>query len=182
MTFDELITDFMKNQHQVFIRYIIRRAKVSVETAEDLAMNAYESALRYKYAYKTGNFNTYMIAIADNMIANYYDHGFNYWSHKDQHTDVVDMPDEIEVKQDMDNALIRAELKDVIDQFSMTIRSRIRKTIINLYIVGMGLKDIADMMGKSHTNITSQWQHILAQARDWFNRKGHTASVLDAYI
>ena len=182
MTFDELIVNFMKTQHEVFIRYIIKTGRVIPETAEDLAMNAYESAIRYKHAYKPGNFNTYMIGIADVMIARYYKHGFNYWSHKDQHVDRVDMPEEIEVTQDIENAIVRKELKDVVNQFVMTIKSKIRKKIVHLFITGMKLGDIAAIMGKSATNIRSQWSLILTQARDWFDKKGHTVDLLDVYI
>lgn len=184
MTFDQLITDFMRLYHQTYIRYIIRIGKVPRETAEDLAMNAYESALRYQHSYKseTYTFTTYMMGIARIQVARYYKHGFNYWSSKDQHKDLAVVVDNKPRVYYMDDSIIREEMIVVAQVFSGELRSTIHKKIINLFISGLSLVEIAKAMNKTYTNIKCQWNNIIVKAREWFLKKGHHSDILESYI
>lgn len=183
MSDDTLIIDlsnFISLEHNSMIKFVMRRWGVSLETAEDLMQDSYESCLLYPTAYTLyGSINQFVFGIVKKIIAKFFgtnknphsytkepEHGYEELTGKET---IQEPPTEENILHKEPQVLLK-QVRHFIKMRLPKQQNTIANTYIEIYMVvsNPDTEYVADILNVSRSNVNSAWSIITKKIRRHF--------------
>ena len=164
---NELLSDFYVNNHKNLVTFLLRKAAVSYEDAEELAQNTYMSILRWPNYTGENTFTAYVYMVARKIVAKYVKVGNNYWSYFKTYIETETQP----IVQATQDVIIQQ--KEVISQvynFLLGLPPR-QLAVARAVMDDTAYSTIKSELGITETNITSTWQVVLDKGKKYFKNR-----------
>ncbi|MBP9758502.1 RNA polymerase sigma factor [Candidatus Dojkabacteria bacterium] len=158
----DLVEAYKNHSRQIFT-FIFLRVNKNREIAEDILQETFLKAFKYKDKYnpELANEKTWLIAIAKNLVTDYYKGRYKYVGEKLE--DFVDYKDEsVSLEESVDEKLEYESVVKALDLLS----DKDRELIILRYINELELEEISKILEMSYDNVKVSVHRAVVKLRE----------------
>lgn len=151
---------YFENLHLKVYHYILKKIQNPAD-AEDLMMESFAACWQKYELFDPckASFETWLFVVVCNRIKNYY---------RDKKTaELLDefFPDEMNLEDDVLTAIHLSQLRDRLADALWELPEQQRKMILYRYFGNKNAREIADIMGMSHSNVRAQLSRTLTRLK-----------------
>lgn len=153
------LSAFITLENANMIGYIMRKWRLSMEAAEDILQDAYESCLLYRASYKDyGSINQYVFGVVRKMVAGFFKTN-NPHSYKKEPV-YEELTGNEASQPTVETVILFKETENFVAR--LPLRQRI---VAQHYMSSYKETEIADILQTTNTNVKAMWSIVMGKIR-----------------